>query len=78
MLVAALFALLGDTRAPFERMFFDLRGGRLSGAKRASASPLAGLYASPTSAPVRAALADFVPVLDAELLPYRVAVVAAP
>lgn len=53
-LVAAIWRFLGDSRAPFERFFFDWRGG-LASAERAAASPSASHYATENFAPVRAA-----------------------
>lgn len=51
-LLEALFDFLEETRAPFERTFFDWRGGPAS-ATRAAESPSAALYALPTFARVR-------------------------
>lgn len=65
-LVAAVWRFLGDSRAPFERFFFDWRGG-LASAERAAASPSAAHYASESFAPVRAALQGLPPAADARL-----------
>ena len=54
-LVAALLSWMGETGAPFERVFFDWFAGNASAA-RPSASPLAGAYAAADFAPVRALL----------------------
>ena len=64
-LVAALFAFLEATRAPFEQTFFDWRGG-LASRERAGGGPSAGLYASPVFAPVEAALEGFEAIADAD------------
>jgi uncharacterized protein YdiU (UPF0061 family) len=45
------------TRAPFEQVFFDWRGG-LASAGRAARSPAAALYQTPEFAAVRAAMAE--------------------
>lgn len=69
-LVAAVWKFLADSRAPFERFFFDWRGG-LASAERAAASPSAAHYASPAFAPVRDALEGLEPAADARLVhPY--------
>jgi len=65
-LVAAVWKFLADSRAPFERFFFDWRGG-LASAKRAAASPSAAHYASEEFAPVRAALDGLAAADDARL-----------
>ena len=65
-LVRALFAFLRESQAPFERVFFDWRGGMASEA-RAARSPAAGHYASPAFEPVRAAMANHAPAPDARL-----------
>src|SRR3712207_4893811 len=54
-LAAALFAFLEETKAPFERTFFDWRGGVRS-KDRARRSPSAELYGAPAFAPVEVAL----------------------
>jgi uncharacterized protein YdiU (UPF0061 family) len=65
-LVAAIWQFLAESRAPFERFFFDWRGG-LASADRAAASPSAAHYASDAFAPVRAALTGLSPAADARL-----------
>ncbi len=57
-LVRAAWKFLVDTRAPFERFFFDWHGGAAS-SRRAAGGPLAELYASATFAPVQAAMAEY-------------------
>jgi serine/tyrosine/threonine adenylyltransferase len=57
-LAAALFAFLEGTRAPFERTFFDWRGG-LRSKDRARRSPSAEFYDAPAFAPFKAALEGF-------------------
>lgn len=53
--VAKLFEVLYETKAPYEQLFFDWRGGRLSEA-RAAESPSAAIYASDAFAPLRGML----------------------
>lgn len=53
--VAAFWRFLAESRAPFERVFFDWYVGKASAA-RAAASPAAAFYAGEAFAPVRAAL----------------------
>ena len=53
--VTALFAFLMESKAPYEQVFFDWYGGRLSEG-RAGRSPSADHYASPAFAPLRAQL----------------------
>jgi serine/tyrosine/threonine adenylyltransferase len=65
-LVRALFAFLRESQAPFERVFFDWRGGTASGS-RARKSPAAQHYASSAFAPVREAMQGFAPAPDARL-----------
>jgi uncharacterized protein YdiU (UPF0061 family) len=65
-LVSAVWTFLGTSRAPFERFFFDWRGG-LASADRAAASPSAAHYASDAFAPVRAALEGIAPAEKARL-----------
>ena len=65
-LVAAIWRFLGDSRAPFERFFFDWRGG-LASAERAAASPSASHYAAEGFAPVRAAFEGVEASADARL-----------
>lgn len=65
-LAGALWAFLEDSKAPFERTFFDWYGG-LASAARAEASPSREHYASPAFAPVRAALETFAPAASARL-----------
>jgi len=64
-LVEAWFAFLEETRVPFERAFFDWRGGERSAA-RAARGPSAGFYAAPAFGPVRAALAEHEPAAVAD------------
>ncbi len=56
-LAKAVVDFLISTRAPFERFFFDWRGG-LASAQRAERSASAALYQAPAFAPVRAALQE--------------------
>ncbi|MGU3539213.1 protein adenylyltransferase SelO [Methylobacterium sp. A54F] len=65
-LVAAFWRFLGESRAPFEQVFFDWRGG-LASAERAAASPSAAYYAGESFAPVRAALEPLAPAENARL-----------
>jgi len=55
-LAKSMVEFLIASRAPFERTFFDWRGG-LASEDRAKASPSASLYGTPAFAPVRDALA---------------------
>ena len=59
-LIKALFAWMGETRAPWPQVFFDWFGGQAS-ETRAGASPLAKLYAQPGFEPVRRALLEHQP-----------------
>ncbi|HEY4202047.1 MAG TPA: YdiU family protein [Devosiaceae bacterium] len=59
-LIPALFAFLGESRAPYEQFFFDWRGGALS-AERAARSPAADFYASPAFAPIAERLKALAP-----------------
>src|SRR5690606_8769705 len=54
-LVTKLYEFLFATKAPYEQVFFDWRGGRLS-AERAARSPAAEHYASEAFAELRAML----------------------
>ncbi len=54
--IATLFQAMADSKAPFQRVFFDWCGGDAS---RAAASPQAALYASAAFQPAAAALAAF-------------------
>lgn len=65
-LVSAVWRFLAETRAPFERFFFDWYGGPAS-AERAEAGPSAGHYRSEAFAPVRAALDALTPAPGARL-----------
>lgn len=65
-LVSAVWRFLAETRAPFERFFFDWYGGRAS-AGRAEAGPAAAQYRSEAFAPVRAALEPLAPAPGARL-----------
>jgi uncharacterized protein YdiU (UPF0061 family) len=60
VLMKALFAWMGETRARWPQVFFDWFGGPASEA-RAGTSPLAPLYAAPGFEPVRAALFGHAP-----------------
>lgn len=55
-----LWKFLGESRAPFEQVFFDWQGGMLS-EKRAAASPASAFYARKDFAPARAAFAAHEP-----------------
>lgn len=55
-LMSAFFGFLFESRAPYEQVFFDWRGGMLS-AERAARSPAAAHYATPAFAPLRALFA---------------------
>ena len=57
---------LTESRVGFEQAFFDWHGGPAASA-RAARSPAAGLYGTPTSAPVRAALDARLPAPGARL-----------
>lgn len=59
-LVEGLFGFLHDSKAPFEQVFFDWHGGRLS-ADRAARSASASAYATEAFAPLREALAAHAP-----------------
>ncbi|GJE27491.1 Protein adenylyltransferase SelO [Methylobacterium organophilum] len=65
-LVGSFWSFLETTRAPFERVFFDWRGGLASEA-RAAASPAAPFYARDAFRPVHAALQAMRPAADANL-----------
>jgi hypothetical protein len=54
-LAAQIWRYLQTSKAPFEKFFFDLRGGRTSP------------YRTEDFAPVRAALSDYAPAEDARL-----------
>ena len=64
--VAAFWAFLHKSRAPFEQTFFDWRGGLASEA-RAAASPSAPFYAGDNFRPVHAALQGLKPADAARL-----------
>ncbi|MGD9508085.1 MAG: protein adenylyltransferase SelO [Geminicoccaceae bacterium] len=68
-LVESLFDFLEQSRAPFERTFFDWRGG-LAGGERAAVRPSAPLYDGAAFAPLRKALAELEPVPGALEHPY--------
>jgi uncharacterized protein YdiU (UPF0061 family) len=55
--VTLLFDFLSESKAPYEQVFFDWRGGRQSEA-RAAESPIAELYNMSSFAPVRLGLHD--------------------
>ena len=57
---STLFDFLERTQAPFERTFFDWRGG-VASTERAARSPSATLYAGEAFAPVRGAMAALEP-----------------
>ncbi|GJE04505.1 protein adenylyltransferase SelO [Methylobacterium isbiliense] len=59
-LVGAFWAFLGQSRAPFEQVFFDWYGG-LASAERAARSPAAAFYAGEGFARVRDLLPAFAP-----------------
>ncbi|MDB5589996.1 protein adenylyltransferase SelO [Enterovirga sp.] len=65
VLAKASIEFLAESRAPFERFFFDWYGGERSAA-RAAASPAASVYGSPAFAPVREALAAVAPDPEAD------------
>ncbi|MDB5569835.1 MAG: selenoprotein [Hyphomicrobiales bacterium] len=65
-LAQALWTFLAESRIPFERTFFDWRGGMASEA-RAMESPFSGFYTSEAFAPVRAELAGLEPIDAARL-----------
>ncbi|WP_417307387.1 protein adenylyltransferase SelO [Devosia sp.] len=66
-LVAEIFAALHATQAPYERFFFDWRGGD---AERALQSPAAAHYQTPEFASLRAMISDFSAVPQALARPY--------
>jgi uncharacterized protein YdiU (UPF0061 family) len=57
-LVVAIFAFLNETQIPYERFWFDWRGGMLSDA-RANESPLADAYRAESFNPIRWAFAEY-------------------
>jgi len=59
-LVTVLFGYLSASQAPFERFFFDWRGGAMS-AERAAGSPSAELYATEAFRPLADALEAYRP-----------------
>lgn len=65
-LAEAFWRFLHESGMPFEQAFFDWYGG-LASAARAESGIAARYYALPAFAPVRAALADFVPVANLRL-----------
>jgi uncharacterized protein YdiU (UPF0061 family) len=65
-LVTALFGFLHDSQAPYEQVFFDWRGGRLSD-PRAAASPIAALYAGESFGGFAALLRDYGPAAGVNL-----------
>jgi serine/tyrosine/threonine adenylyltransferase len=67
--VEHLFDFLERSQAPFDRTFFDWRGG-LASAERAAASPSAQFYATEGFAPLREALDRLEPEADALAHPY--------
>jgi serine/tyrosine/threonine adenylyltransferase len=65
-LVVAIFAFLNETQMPYERFWFDWRGGRLSDA-RANESPFAEIYRAESFNPIRWAFAEYEPAPTANL-----------
>ena len=65
-LARAIWRFLHESRAPFEQVFFDLRGG-LSDPQRLEHSPARALYQGGHFDEVRAALAAFSPLATANL-----------
>lgn len=65
-LLTGLFGFLTETRASYERFYFDWRGGMAS-ADRAAAGPLAALYGKETFAPLKTLLAGYVPAAGTNL-----------
>ena len=65
-LATALARFMIETQAPFEQVYFDWYGGRLSAA-RAQQSPASAHYAAPAFEPVRQALAGYEARNDARL-----------
>jgi len=59
-LVVAIFAFLNETQIPYERFWFDWRGGMLSDA-RANESPVADAYRADSFNPIRWAFAQYTP-----------------
>jgi uncharacterized protein YdiU (UPF0061 family) len=57
-LVVAIFAFLNEMQIPYERFWFDWRGGILSDA-RASTSPMAEAYRAESFMPIRWAFAEY-------------------
>ncbi len=68
-LTGAVWRFLAETRMPFERFFFDWRGG-LESERRAGASPSAETYRSTAFAPVRSAFVVHAPRAGALAHPY--------
>lgn len=64
-LARAVWAFLAESKAPFERMFFDWYGGEGS-AERAGRSPSNETYSDDVFRPVRDALRDYAPRRDAK------------
>lgn len=65
-LIAALWRFLQESRAPFEQVLFDWRGG-LAGGERARAGPAAAYYSQQSFAPVLEALEAHATAPDANL-----------
>ncbi|UJQ94327.1 protein adenylyltransferase SelO family protein [Mariluticola halotolerans] len=59
-LLETLFKFMASSKAPYEQVLFDWRGG-MESAARAAKSPIAELYQSDAFAPVRARLVAFTP-----------------
>jgi uncharacterized protein YdiU (UPF0061 family) len=59
-LVVAIFAFLNETQIPYERFWFDWRGGLLSEG-RAGESPVGDTYRAESFNPIRRAFADYAP-----------------
>ncbi len=66
MLAKVVLEFLGTTKAPFERFFFDWRGG-LASMARAASSPSADHYATPEFAAVLEAFGEHATTRDANL-----------
>jgi protein adenylyltransferase len=65
-LVIAIFAFLHETQIPYERFWFDWRGGMLSEA-RAAESPAADAYRAESFMPIRWAFAESEPAASVNL-----------
>lgn len=65
-LVAAVYAALFETHAPYEQFCFDFRGGEMS-ADRIAESPSASLYEQTAFTPLRELIGDYDPAETANL-----------